>query len=146
MSFLAADEPFANQIAARLGPALRTFIYSKRQEQLAGRNGVEEFREVFRRNSHLTVILHREGWGDTPWTRVEEDAIRDRAFAEGWRHLLVVRMDQAVLRPWIPDTRLYFDPTAFPIEDLVAAIKARCAELGINIRPPSIAEMARAQH
>ena len=69
--------------------ALTCFVYSKRQEDLAGRDGVEAFREVFRHRNSLSVVLHREGWGETPWTRVEETAIRDRCLADGWRHLIL---------------------------------------------------------
>ncbi len=146
ISFKAADEPFASQLAELLQPALTCFVYSKRQEDLAGRNGVEAFREVFRHRNSLSVVLHREGWGETPRTRVEETAIRDRCLADGWRHLMVVRMDRAPLRTWIPDTHLYFDPESFGIEALAGAIKARCVDLGIELRRGTLAERVRLRH
>ena len=146
ISFKAADEPFAAQLAELLQPALTCFVYSKRQEDLAGRDGVEAFREVFRHRNSLSVVLHRDGWGETPWTRVEETAIRDRCLADGWRHLMVVRMDRAPLRTWIPDTHLYFDPESFGIEALAGAIKARCVDLGVELRKGTLAERIRLRH
>lgn len=46
----------------------------------------------------------------------------------------------------MPPTKLYFDPAVFAFNDLIAAIRARCAEHGAEIRPPTFAELAQAQH
>ena len=71
LSFLAKDEPLALRLADLIRERLRTFIYSKEQEQLAGRDGEEKFAQVFGRGARIVVVLHRQGWGTTPWTRVE---------------------------------------------------------------------------
>lgn len=78
VSFLSVDEPLALQTHAKLSESLEVFVYSKKQEQLAGTDGLESFRQVFRADSRMVVVLYRDGWGQTPWTRVEEAAIKDR--------------------------------------------------------------------
>jgi hypothetical protein len=144
ISFLASDEPFAREIADALTP-LTVFVYSKAQEQIAGKEGVEAFRVVFRERSRLAVVLFRPGYGETPWTRVEATAIRDNCLEHGWNRLFVLRLTRdAPLPKWIPDSHIYFDPQTFGLSDLVGAVKARCAELGANLRPPTPVERARA--
>ncbi|HKC17437.1 MAG TPA: hypothetical protein VKC11_12100 [Steroidobacteraceae bacterium] len=75
LSFVSADEPLALQLQGALHPPHSVFVFPKAQEQLAGRDGVEAFRSVFRERAMLVVILYRPPWGDTPWTRVEKGAI-----------------------------------------------------------------------
>ena len=81
-SFLKEDEGLAVRLGDLIQDRLRTFIYSKKQEYLAGRDGEETFNAAFGRDARLVVILYREAWGSTSWTRIERDAIRNRAF--GW--------------------------------------------------------------
>lgn len=144
ISFLSQDEPFARQLAEALAP-LRVFVYSKAQEQVAGTEGVEAFRVVFRERSRLALVPFRPGWGETPWTRVEATAIRDNCLEHGWDRLFVVRLRRDGRLPkWIPESHIYFDPQTFGLGDLVGAVKARCADLGTELRQPSPAERARA--
>jgi hypothetical protein len=82
ISFLLKDEPLALQLHSRLSEIFDVFVYSKNQEELAGTDGLESFRQIFRHNSSLVVVLYRDEWGKTRWTRVEEAAIKDRAFNE----------------------------------------------------------------
>lgn len=147
VSFKKEDEPFALQIKAALDPPLSTFVYSKAQEHLVGRDGLEAFSEVFKNDCRLMVVLFREGWGETPWTRAEATAIKARCvFGDGWSHFLLVRLDSSPLPPWVPPLPLYFDPGTFPLEQLIGAIRARCGELGAALRSPSAVELAAAQH
>lgn len=143
ISFLATDEPLAVQIREALAP-LNVFVYSKEQEEIAGNEGVEVFREVFHRKTSASLVLYREGWGKTPWTRVEEAAIRDHCLAEGWDRLMFVRLDHIGDAPkWVPDSYIYLDFTAIGISDLVGAVKAKLAKLGVDLRPLSPVERAQ---
>jgi hypothetical protein len=49
ISFHGADEMLAAEIMDLLQDRFRTFLYSKKQEMLAGRDGEERFGEVFLR-------------------------------------------------------------------------------------------------
>src|ERR1700730_1235352 len=91
ISFVAQDEPLSLSVRDSLQPPLAVFVYSKAQEQLAGRDGIEAFRIVFREQAQLVVILYRQGWGETPWTRVESLAIEEFAHENGWERVMVVR-------------------------------------------------------
>ena len=80
ISFLQEDEPLAIEIADRLGGrvGVDVFVYSRRQNDLVGKDGLEAFSGVFGEQSRVVVVLHRGQWGQTPWTRVEETAIKNR--------------------------------------------------------------------
>jgi hypothetical protein len=71
ISFLSADHGTAVALRELLAPSLRVFEFSSRQEELAGKDGLVEFRKSFRSAARLVVVLFRPGWGETPWTRVE---------------------------------------------------------------------------
>lgn len=143
ISFLAADEPLALQVREALAP-LRVFVYSKAQEEVAGTEGVETFREVFRHRARVPLVLFRPGWGQTKWTRVEETAIRDYCLEAGWDHLLFVRLtDDGEIPKWVPDSYIYLDFATFGLPDLVGAVKAKCAKLGVELRPPTAADRAK---
>src|SRR5437763_1740979 len=75
ISFVNSDLGFATELRVGLSDGLRVFLYTDRQEDVAGTDGLESFRAVFRHRSRLVVIVHRSGWGETPWTRVECEAI-----------------------------------------------------------------------
>ena len=65
ISFLSQDEPLARSIAEKLAP-LDVFVYSKKQEHVAGREGIEAFRDIFRHGCRVAMVLYRPAWGSTP--------------------------------------------------------------------------------
>jgi hypothetical protein len=75
-SFLKEDAHMAQQLNDLLQQRVSTFIYTNRQEELVAQEGMARFREVFETEARIVVVLFREKWGTTPWTRVEEDAFR----------------------------------------------------------------------
>lgn len=142
ISFLHQDEALARTVAEGLAP-LRVFVYSKSQEEVAGRDGVEAFRDIFRHRCKVAMVLHRRGWGETKWTAVEEIAIRDHCLEKRFEPLMFVRLDEAGDRPkWVPDSYLYLDYKTFGIDDLIGATKAKCASLGIKLKAPTAADKA----
>lgn len=142
ISFLYRDEPLARQLADYLSPA-NVFVYSKRQEELAGNNGIEEFRDTFRNRTRVAVVLYRPGWGQTPFTRIEEIAIQEYCMNEGWENLMFVQLEAGAAPRWVPQPHIRFDLQAFPIEQLVGAIKGKLVQLGVALRPATAAEIAR---
>jgi hypothetical protein len=143
ISFKSEDASLANDIRGRLGKSLDTFVYTAKQEELAGTDGLETLRKVFRHRAKLVVILFRSGWGETPWTRVEMEAITDRFLKEGPGFLFVITLDSAAPPPWLPDKLLRFNLDDFGVEQAVGAIKARALEVGSVLHYPSSAERAR---
>jgi hypothetical protein len=130
-SFLAEDEPTARALSEKLAGRVSTFVFSRQQNDLAGKDGVEEFSAVFRRRSRLVAILYRHGWGTTKWTRIEETAIKERFLDDGMSFLLIIAMQpHPTLPAWLPKTRIYFDMTEFGLDSAVGAIIARFQEAG----------------
>lgn len=130
-SYLAEDESLATQLNDLLQDRLRTFLYSKRQEEIAGRDGEKSFNAVFGEKSRLVVVLYRAGWGETPWTRIEETAIRNRAYDHGYGFVIFVPLDESSSVPkWLPRTQLWVGLKRWGMEGAAAAIEARVQELG----------------
>lgn len=143
ISFLSQDEGLALDLKNALEPELKIFVYSKRQEDLAGTDGLESFRETFRNKCRLCVVLFREKWGQTPWTRVEETAIKEMCLDQGWKSLFFVRLSSDSLVPkWLPETHLYFQYDQYGLKQTVGAIKARAQELGTVIHVETPVEKA----
>lgn len=142
-SFLAEDEPVANQINALIKGRLKTFVYSERQSELAGTDGEKTFNEVFGFESRVVVVLYREGWGERGWTQIEETAIRNRAFEEGYEFTLFIPLDPNPTTPkWLPRTQLWFGLGRYGIEGAAGAIEARVQQTGGVVHETSPLEEA----
>lgn len=147
LSFLVQDEPLATQLANILEERHRVFLYSRQQEQLAGTDGEKTFNEVFATQARMVVVLYRQGWGESPWTRIEETAIRNRAYEEGYDFALFVPTDDKPTVPtYLPKTRLWIGLARFGVNGAASVIDARIQELGGEPRVLSLEERAaRAQ-
>ena len=141
-SFLAQDLTVATRFADALVP-LTSFVFARKQEELAGTDGQESFRASFRFDSRLNVILLRDGWGRTPWTRVEEASIQERCLKDGWDRLLVVNLDGSKPPAWLPAVNLYLDLETFPFDQAIGAIKRQAQQLGGDVKPQSPTDVAR---
>lgn len=130
-SFVAQDEALATELADQFEGRLKVFLYSKKQEQLAGTDGEKSFNTVFGEQSRLVVVLYRDGWGQTPWTRIEETAIRNRAFEHGYEFVMFVPLDDAPSVPkWLPHTQLWVGLKRWGVPGAASVIDARIQELG----------------
>jgi hypothetical protein len=135
LSFLATDEAFAQQLDELLKDRLRTFLYSKRQEDLAGRDGEEVLNRVFGSEARVVVVLYRAGWGETPFTRIEATAIRNRAFNEGYDFTLFVPLDSpAVAPPWLPKNRIWYGLERWGLQGASPVIERLVEEAGGRAR------------
>src|SRR5690606_2512554 len=125
-SFLVQDELLATRIAEILKERHRVFLYSREQEQLAGTDGEKSFNEVFSEQAWVVVVLYRHGWGESPWTRIEETAIRNRAYDEGYGFALFVPIaDKPTVPKYVPKTRLWIGFTRIRIHGAASVIDAR---------------------
>lgn len=143
ISFLAQDSSLAENLSGRLKEFCSVFLFTRNQEEMAGTDGLETLAEVFRSKSQLVVILHRQRWGDTPWTRVEAQSIKDRSLEHGWNEILVVKLEKTAENPkGFPSTRIYFDYEVFGFEEMLVVIKATLVRLGSNLRHETVIERA----
>jgi hypothetical protein len=131
-SFHSLDESLAFQLNDRLQDRYRTFLYSEQQKILAGRNGEDKFNEIFREKAKFVVILFRKEWGETPFTKIEQRAIRDRAYDQGYGFTLFIPTEkQPTMPPWVERTRLYFSLDRFGVDGAAAVIESKLQELGL---------------
>jgi len=141
-SFLAQDEPIALELETLLSDRLTTFIYSKRQGEIAGTDGEETFGRVFGLEARVVVVLFREGWGLTPWTRIEQTAIRNRAYGEGYDFVLFIPLDKSALPPWLPKTHVWIGMDRWGISQAAGVIEMRVTEKGGSVREESALQQA----
>lgn len=93
-------------------------------------------RDPFRNESRLNVVLYRPRWGTTPWTAVEEAAIKDSCLETGFKSLFFFVIEPSAYLPkWLPETHVRFNYADFSLEQAVGAIKARVQERGGHFRP-----------
>jgi hypothetical protein len=85
--------------AARLAP--RPLRGLELLRPAAGADGVDAFTRVFRTEARTVVVLHRTRWGQTKWTRVEENAIKSRGFesTDGFDFLIMAPLDKLLRTP-----------------------------------------------
>lgn len=91
---------------------------------------MSEFTRVFERDSRIVVVLHRQGWGQTPWTGVEQTAIQERGFRKGWDFLVFVPLDDSPVPDWLPKTRIWFNFSRFGMPGLAAVVEQRFQDTG----------------
>ena len=140
-SFLQEDEEIARKINELIKDRCSTFIYSDHQKELVGKDGTETFRQVFSEKARIVVVLYRESWGTTLWTRVEENAIKIRAYEESADFTLFFSLDKG--KPnWLSKTQIWYDADRFGIELFIPIIEKRIVEYGGQLKEESLLDQA----
>ena len=122
---------------------ITTFIYSRKQEEIAGTDGEETFNRVFSSEARIVFVLYREGWGKTPWTRIEESAIRNRAYGEGYDFALFAPLDKPPSVPkWLPKNRIWIGLERWGIEGAANIIETRVREAGGEPKEETVEQLA----
>jgi hypothetical protein len=142
LSFLEEDQQLALRIADRIRDRVNVFLYTEKQGVFAGTDGVDQHSQIYSEESRVIVILYREGWGQTPWTRVEETAIKNRAFDEGHNFIVFVPLDDSPKPKWLPKTRIWVGFDRYGIDGIAGAIEGAVQAEGGTVRNESAAEFA----
>ncbi|MCE5185880.1 MAG: hypothetical protein LLF76_07125 [Planctomycetaceae bacterium] len=143
-SFLQEDENLAIEINNLLKDRVSTFIYTEEQKQVAGKDGETEFSRVFGAEARIVVVFYRERWGTTSWTRIEETAIRNRAYDHGYDFVLFIPLDTAPQVPkWLPRNRLWIGLERWGVEGAANVIEARVQEAGGEPKVETLADRAK---
>jgi len=138
-SFLREDEDLAMQINDFIQDRVSTFIYSRQQDKLVGKDGGETFSDVFEKESRIVVVLYRESWGETGWTRIEATGIRNRAFVEGFDFAIFIPLDKPPLTPrWLPKTQIWMDLGRWGVQSVASFIEKRVSETGGSPREETV--------
>ncbi|MBW8863367.1 MAG: hypothetical protein JF609_00275 [Verrucomicrobia bacterium] len=142
-SFLSRDEALATELNDRLQDRVKTFLYSKKQEQIAGTDGEQTFNKVFGNEARVVVLLYRKGWGETPFTRIEETAIKNRGYDHSYDFLLCIPLDEPPAAPkWFPKRNLWIGLKRWGVGGAASVIEARIQEQGGQPHEESVQERA----
>ncbi len=141
-SLLDDDEPLAQEFIRLLPGTVVPFLYSRRQLELVGEDGVEAFSSVFATDARTVTVLHRSGWGRTRWTAVEATAIRTRAWNEGPDFVTLVKLDDEPPPTWFPAIRVWADFRRLGPQGVAAVLAERIQARGRALREESAAELA----
>jgi hypothetical protein len=136
ISFLYKDLALAQALYDELGKGLEVFFFPRNQEELAGTDGLESMRAPFRNQSRLNLVLYRPKWGNTPWTGVEEVAVKESCLATSFKSIFFFVIEPTSEIPsWLPETHVRFNFADFSLEQAVGAVKARVQERGGHFKP-----------
>ena len=130
-SFCAEDEELASHLHNEISKKYSAFIYSKKQDELVGTDGEKSFNQVFNKDARTVIVLYQDNWGKTSWTRIEETAIRNRAFEKGYGFVLFIPVSKTFTMPeWLPKTSIYFDYFRFGIDGLFPILDSHIQRSG----------------
>jgi hypothetical protein len=142
-SFLKGDEPTAVNLADSLADRYRSFVYAKKQEEIVGTDGQETFPEVFGKRARCVVVLYRDEWGTTPWTRIEQTTIQNRAMRDGWNFLLFIKLAPGATTPkWLPHSYIWHDYERYGPAGAAGAISSLVQRFGGAPRTESLDDKA----
>ena len=133
ISCLAEDEPRAHRVYETLEHKVPSiFLYTENQKDAAGKDCAEFFTRTFGNEARVVLVIYRRGWGETKWTRVEEEAIRRICQAEGARRVLVCSLDSCI-PDWLPPEALWRGEDG-DSDGLARAVVERIVEHGGRVR------------
>jgi len=142
-SFLKEDEDQATKLNDLLQERLSTFLYSKRQKEIAGTDGEITFNNVFGGEARIVVVLYRDHWGTTSWTRIEQTAIRNRGYEEGYDFVIFIPLEKnSTLPQWLPKTQIWVGLERLGLEGAAIVIDARVQQSGGSPREETFEDRA----
>jgi hypothetical protein len=142
-SFLQEDEDIAIKLSDLLKGRFTTFIYSENQAELAGKDGEKIFNSVFGKECRIAVVLFRNNWGKTKWTRIEMTAIKNRAFDDGYDFTLFIPLEEnAKLPKWLPRTQIWYNYNRWGIDSAASIIEYKIHQEGGIEKVESISDKA----
>jgi hypothetical protein len=145
-SFVKEDEGLATQINDLVQDRYRTFLYSKAQDQLVGTDGEKTFNAVFGEEARTVAVLLRPEWGQTSWTRIEETAIRNRAYSQGYDFATFIVTAPRTPPEWLPKTCIWYDLERFGLNGAATLLERRVQERGGIVVQETLADrVARLQ-
>jgi hypothetical protein len=110
---------------------------------LVGTDGEKTFNAVFGKEARTVAVLLRPEWGHTPWTRIEDTAIRNRALEHGYDFTTFIVTAPGTPTPdWLPRTRIWLNLERFGVEGAAAALEARIQDRGGTAVPETVADKA----
>jgi hypothetical protein len=117
---------------------LKTFLYPHNQSEIANNNGIDVFTKTFRDDARVVVLLYRQGYGDTYYTRIEHSAIQERYLKEGAGFCVLIPLDDN--KPaWFPAFQIYTS-NKMSSKEIGELILHKLVDLGGELKQKSFEE------
>ncbi|MEO6865022.1 MAG: hypothetical protein ABI229_06195 [Gemmatimonadaceae bacterium] len=142
-SLLDSDLSYAQRLEAKLNERFTTFLYSEQKKKLTWGDGADEMMEVYGRTARAVVLLMREGYGQTFFTKLEEQAIRSRLYVGPQDFLMMVLMEEMPSPTWLPRQYIFAKEEQWTFDELATAIAAKIKTLGGQLQKPTAIQLAR---
>lgn len=140
-SLVSKDEIFASNINYLLRERVKTFLYVHNESETINADGMETFANALKQ-ARIVVLIFREKYGNTPWTRVEKDVIEQRFLDEGRDFLFVIVLaDESKLPKWIPKFWIYARGDS--PELMAQYIEYRIRDNGGTIKPETSTDLIK---
>jgi hypothetical protein len=123
MSFAGPQREVAEDIASRVKDAGFSVFYDYfYPEMLWGKNLVEFFDDIYRKQARYCVMLVSPEYRDRMWTQHERRSAQARALEErGGEYILPVMVEQAEL-PGMPPTVGYLALAQYPVDQITEVL------------------------
>lgn len=129
------------KLKKHLPSTVKTFIYADKQEVLVSKDGPAKFRNVFKNEARIVVILYRSNYGNTQYTSIERDAVAARAFETNWNFVILIPFEKPI-PDWYPSTYIYTDPVNHRADQIASIIEYKLLELGAEFKQETLVDKA----
>lgn len=94
--------------------------------------------------ARVVVVFYRKEWGETPFTRIESVAIRNRGFSEGHDFTLFIPTEDPPSMPkWLPKSQLYLGLKAHGLAAAAGVVEHKIETLGGSPTKESASDRAK---
>jgi hypothetical protein len=129
LSYVSVQEPIADRLSSALrARGLRVFFDRVDVEAIVGRDGHDALIDVYAAQARVCVLLLSPAYEESPWTRIEREAVLSRRTTDRTAFLIPVRVEGDP-PPWLPKQLLYFDLLRQSETELVEVIAKRVARV-----------------
>ena len=140
ISFLSADLDVAKQLNDLLRDRMEVFLFTERQGDVVGPDGIERMNAVYGKEARIAVVFYREGWGKKGWTGVEETAIKNRGLEQGWDFVLMIPLEEHPKLPaWVPKGNIWMSYPHYGLSAALPVIERLLEQLGGEAQPVTAA-------
>jgi hypothetical protein len=137
LSFAGSDRAIARSLHAALTKeGYSVFIDEAFEHEMVGTDGMAYLGAIYAKESRYCIVLLSEDYDRGTWTQLEREAIRSRELL-GERGVLIPVKLTSYAPDWLPASRVYFDLSVRPIDNLLAILRAKHRAAQAALRPPA---------
>jgi outer membrane protein assembly factor BamB len=125
LSYVRPQQELATRVSAALrARGLSVFFDRVDVEAIVGRDGPDALNDIYMAQARVCVLFLSGAYEESPWTRIERDAVLARRVTDHTAFLIPVRVEGEP-PAWLPRQLLYFDLLRESADDLCELIVKR---------------------